>query len=142
MTKAVDSTNKIGVIAFATGFGSGKSIIALMINLYELKHNLKEEDSICIVMTASHIFTQWKSEMRNRQLCGNSRLLKSLWNFSPRLISMLSMRVMLESQKTCSSKSNRAKLGRFCVFSFRKVYFISTSLLDHARTMLRHGSIT
>ena len=39
MTKAVDVNGKVGAIALLLGSGSGKSLIALLIKIYELVKN-------------------------------------------------------------------------------------------------------
>ena len=56
MTQAVDSTGKVGAIALLLDSGSGKSIIALMIQLYELAHNLKENDDSTFIVTTQESF--------------------------------------------------------------------------------------
>ena len=58
MSVAVDSTKKVGAIALLLGSGSGKSIIALMIQIFELTYNhTSADDSSCIVTTATHLFS-------------------------------------------------------------------------------------
>ena len=78
--------------------------------------------------------------MRTRQLGGDDRLKKSLWNNIPKA----NVYVVDESDDAVSKDllkldSTGQNLEGFAFLVTAKVYFISASLPDSARRMLRHG---
>ena len=78
--------------------------------------------------------------MRKRQLGGDSRLQKALWNSIPKA----NVYVVDESDDAVTKDLLQTdtlglNLVGFAFLTTAKVYFISASLPDYARTMLRHG---
>ena len=78
--------------------------------------------------------------MRKRQLGGDSRLQKALWNSIPKA----NVYVVDESDDAVTKDLLQTdtlglNLVGFAFLTTAKVYFISASLPDYARTMLRQG---